>query len=85
MEESARCASEERQRQRLRATELAAERRKAEIRAAVQKADVGHDAAAERFSANRQSPRLRFEQWLGRACRCPAPSRCSSELGKLLK
>ena len=85
VEEDAHAASEERERQRLHVAELAAERRKAEIRKAAEKGEIHRDSAAELLGESRQTPILRLEQWLGRACRCPAPSRCSSELGKLFK
>ena len=85
VEDDAKAASEERERQRIHAAELAEERRRGEIRAAAAAGIIAQEVADRILSENRKTPIVRFEQWIGRVCRCDAPSRCSSQLSKSFK
>jgi hypothetical protein len=82
VEDTARADREERERQRVHAAELAAERRKAEIRQTVEDGLISQTAADEMLGENRQTFILRLEEWIRTRCGCPAPSSCSGLLSK---
>ena len=82
VEEDAKAASEERERRRAHTAELAAEQRKAEIRAAASQGLIAQEAADALLDENRQTLILRFEEWIRRHCSCSDASRCSSTLSR---
>jgi hypothetical protein len=77
--------AEERERQRVHAQELAAEKRKKEIQRAAEKGDIDDTTATALLGEERKTPILRFEKWISDCLRCPTPAKCSSSLGKLFK
>jgi hypothetical protein len=80
VEDTARADREERDRQRMHATELATEKRRAEIRKAAAEGAIAQAAAEELLGENRRTPILRFEPWIARVLRCGQASGCSAEL-----
>jgi hypothetical protein len=73
---------EERERQRLHTVELAAERRRQEIRGAAAEGTIPQAVAEELLGENRKTPIPRFEQWISKVLRCSDASKCSSELSR---
>lgn len=82
IQDTAKAEQEERERERVHAAELAAERRRQEIRQAAASGSITDAAASEMLAEERKTPILRFENWIQRVLKCPAPSKCSSVLKK---
>lgn len=82
IQDTAKAEQEERERERVHAAELAAERRRQEIRQAATSGSITDAAASEMLAEDRKTPILRFENWIQRVLKCPAPSKCSSVLKK---
>jgi len=82
VEDTARADREERERQRVHAGELAAEKRKAEIREAAARGLIAQAAAEEMLGEARQTLILRLEDWIRTRCGCPAASACSAVLSR---
>ena len=83
VEESARAANEERERQSCHASQLAAEVRRKEIRATAATDLISQEVADDMLGENRRTLIVRLEKWIGTHCKCETPSRCSSVLGKM--
>ncbi|NDD31693.1 MAG: hypothetical protein EB084_25875 [Proteobacteria bacterium] len=79
---AAKAEREERERERVHASELAAERRRAEIREAAAKGLIAQAAAEDMLAENRQTLILRLEEWIRTRCKCPEPSSCASLLSR---
>ena len=82
VEDDAKASREERERQRIHASELAAEKRRAGIREAAAKGLIAQAAAEEMLGENRQTLILRLEEWIRTRCNCPDASSCSSLLSR---
>jgi hypothetical protein len=82
VEDTAKAEREERERQRVHAGELAAEKRKAEIREAAARGLIAQAAAEEMLGEARQTLILRLEDWIRTRCGCPAASACSAVLSR---
>jgi len=82
VEDDARASREERERQRVHAADLAAERRRAEIREAAAKGLIAQAAAEEMLGETRQTLIVRLEDWIRTRCNCPEASSCSSLLSR---
>jgi hypothetical protein len=82
VEDTARADREERERQRVHAAELAAEKRKAEIREAAARGLIAQAAAEEMLGEARQTLILRLEDWIRTRCGCPAASACAAVLSR---
>jgi hypothetical protein len=82
VEDTARADREERERQRVHAAELAAEKRKAEIREAAARGLIAQAAAEEMLGEARKTLILRLEDWIRTRCGCPAASACSAVLSR---
>jgi len=83
IEDKARADADDRERRRLHDAELALEKRRAQIRRAVEEGAIDRAAAEELLAENRLTPILRFEDWIRRRCGCPDASRCSSQLKRI--
>ena len=82
VEDTAKAEREERERQRVHAGELAAEKRKAEIREAAARGLIAQAAAEEMLGEARQTLILRLEDWIRTRCGCPSASACSAVLSR---
>ena len=82
IEDKAKADADERERQRLHATELALETRRAEIRRAAQQGTIDQAVAEALLAENRQTPIMRFEEWIRRVCGCAEAARCSAQLSR---
>ena len=82
VEDTAKAEREERERQRVHAAELAAEKRKAEIREAAARGLIAQAAAEEMLGEARQTLILRLEDWIRTRCGCHAASACSAVLSR---
>jgi hypothetical protein len=82
VEDTARADREERERQRVHAGELAAEKRKAEIREAAARGLIAQAAAEKMLGEARQTLILRLEDWIRTRCGGPAASACSAVLSR---
>jgi hypothetical protein len=82
VEDDARASREEREWQRIHTSELAAEKRRVEIREAAAKGLIAQAAAEEMLGENRQTLILRLEEWIRTRCNCPDASSCSSLLSR---
>lgn len=82
IQDTAKAEQEERERERVHAAELAAERRRQEIRQAAASGSITDAAASEMLAEDRKTLILRFENWIQRVLKCPTPSKCSSVLKK---
>jgi hypothetical protein len=85
MQEDAEALREQRARQHVHDSEVAAEERRADIRDRAAKGRISQEAAADMLGESRQTPIVRFEKWIGTHCECKTPSRCSSVLAKMFK
>jgi len=82
VEDDAKATREERERQRLHAAELAAEKRRAEIREAAAKGLIAQAAAEDMLDENRQTLIVRLEDWVRSRCNCRDAASCSSLLSR---
>ena len=82
VEDAAKASREERGRQRIHASELAFEKRRAEIREAAAKGLIAQAVAEEMLGENRQTPILQLEDWLRTRCQCPDAPSCSSLISR---
>jgi len=81
VEDEAKAAREERERQRLHASELAAEKRRAEVREAAAEGLIAQAAAGDVLGESRQTLIVRLEDWVRSRCQCREAASCSSSRG----
>ena len=82
VEDDAKAEREERERQRVHAGELAAEKRRVEILESSAKGLIAQAAAEEMLGENRKTLILHLEDWIRTRCNCSEPSSCSSLLSR---